>query len=83
MTTKTATQTKGPFLTEWEYNSTQELSGKTYHVWECKHTEGYTAFALTHQPSKPGIDYIKPIGTGHFVGAYGLERKTGLTVSPN
>lgn len=72
---------RGGFITDWEYNSTQEKNGKTYHVWECKHQEGYTAYALTHQPARGG--FVKPIGTGHYVGELGLKRKTGIDVTPN
>ncbi len=37
------------FISEWEYNSTQECTGHTYQVWQCKHRDGHTAFAITYQ----------------------------------
>lgn len=69
---------------DWEYNSTQELDGKTYHVWERPHSAGYTAYALTLQPPNGSrLSFVKPVGYGHYVGELGLKRKTGLVVTSN
>jgi len=74
----------GGFLTPWEYNSTHELDHKTHHLWECKHREGYTAYALTLQPDRDsGRPYVKPTGTGHYAGEEGLKNKTGIIAQPN
>ena len=70
------------FLTPWEYDSVHDLGNRTYHLWRCKHREGYTAFALTHQPSNDSkIDFIKPKGTAHWVGENGLYAKMGIKVT--
>jgi hypothetical protein len=65
------------FKTDWELNSTEELHGKTYHLWECQHRDGYAAFALTHQPTD-GRNFVKPFGDGHYVGPAGLLETTGI-----
>lgn len=71
------------FITEWEYDSTHEKLGKTYHLWKCKHREGYTAYTLTHQPAERHKDYVVPMGSGHWVGAHGLKYCTGINVIDN
>jgi hypothetical protein len=50
----------------WEYSHTVEFDKKTYHVWCAPHRDGYTAYAATLQPTKKGVDYVKPIGSGHY-----------------
>lgn len=73
----------GGFTSDWEYNSTHDLNGKTYHIWQCSHREEYNAYQLTHQPKNVKLSYIKPTGTGHFVGESGLFNQMGIKVSPN
>lgn len=70
------------FLTSWEYNTTIEYKRKTYHIWECIHTEGYLAFTFTHQPTN-GLSYVLPIGDGHYVGVEGVKDRLGIDIAPN
>lgn len=46
---------------EWEYDRHIEYEGKTYHLWSAPHREGFTAYAVTHQPPAGAkIDFVKP-----------------------
>ncbi len=72
----------------WTYHSVHETGelwqGKkaTLHLWERPHRDGYTAYAMTHQPHhSTGLDYVKPSESGHYVGEDGLLRRTGIRVS--
>lgn len=66
---------RGPFLTAWVYDHHVEFRGKTFHVWTCKHREGYDAYALTRQPPAGSrVDFVKPTGTGHFTSAAAVIR---------
>jgi hypothetical protein len=67
------------FLTDWVYEQTIEHQRKTWHLWECLHREGYTAYQLTPQPEREaGVDYVKPLGSSHFTSLEGLIRRTGM-----
>jgi len=64
---------------EWEYNSTHDIHGKTYDVWQRSHSEGYTAYAVTNHHIPP----VKPMGDGHYTGEAAMKRKLGITITPN
>ena len=66
----------------WQYETTVEYCGKTYHVWSYDNqSAGYVAYTLTHQPVNQKISYVKPIGqAGHYVGKETLFRQTGIKI---
>lgn len=71
----------GGFRSPWVYESAHELGGRTRHLWSCQHREGYTAYALTNQPADPRLDFVKPAGSGHYVGEDGLLNQTGIVAA--
>lgn len=72
-----AAEIKAMFTTEWQYECVIEHEKQVLHLWSCQHREGYTAYALTHQP-KDGQDFVKPEGSGHYTSIEGLCTKTGI-----
>lgn len=68
-------QHPGVFSTPWEYECVLEANRKTFHVWSCQHREGYTAFALTHQPAAGSrLSFVKPTGTSHYTSWEALRK---------
>lgn len=64
----------GNFISDWEYDRTIERAGVPFHLWQCKHREGYTAYALTNQSA------TVPSGTSHFVDRAGLRAAAGIDI---
>lgn len=69
---------RGNFVSDWEYDRTIERAGIPLHLWQCKHREGYTAYALTNQPDGTSVGHALPSGTSHFVDRAGLRGATGI-----
>lgn len=68
------------FIAPWEYVTHAETDSRdTLHVWKCQHREGYTAWALTHQPDAGGhSNFVEPEGTGHFTSFNALLHRGGI-----
>jgi hypothetical protein len=68
------------FVTPWKYSRSVEWDSQVFHLWECTHIDGYTAYQLTLSVQNNRVKQLAPSGPCHFTSIRSLERRTGVTL---